>query len=93
MKIPNSSRIQTDNDSLISDLNISNEKDDNIFIKKDKTNKTEQIRLKRNLLQSKYPIINNDLIAQENEYSDNSIIQDVPEEPKIPLINFKEAYF
>jgi len=93
MKIPNSSRIQTDNDSLTSDLNISNEKDDNIFVKKKLTNKTEQIRLKRNLLQSKYPIINNDLIAQENEYSDNSIIQDVPEEPKIPLINFKEAYF
>ena len=34
MKIPNSSRIQTDNDSLTSDLNISNEKDDNIFVKK-----------------------------------------------------------
>ena len=75
MKIPNSSRIQTDNDSLTSDsYNISNGKDDNIFIKKDKTNKTEQIRLKRNILQSKYPIINNDLIAQENDQSDDSII-------------------
>ena len=38
MKIPNSSRIQTDNDSLTSDsYNISNGKDENIFIKKDKT--------------------------------------------------------
>ena len=92
MKIPNSSRIQTDNDSLISDLNISNEKDDNIFVKKKLTNKTEQIRLKRNLLQSKYPIINNDLIAQENDQSENSIIPDIPEELKIPLIYFKEAY-
>ena len=93
MKIPNSSRIQTDNDSLTSDsYNISNGKDDNIFIKKDKTNKTEQIRLKRNLLQSKYPVINNDLIAQENDQSDDSIIPDIPEEPKIPLIYFNEAY-
>ena len=48
MKIPNSSRLYTDNDSLSSNFNES----DNIE-ESQNNNKTEQIRLRRNLLQSK----------------------------------------
>ena len=92
MKIPNSSRINTENETLTSNSNISFEKIDTLFLKKKITNKSEQIRLKRNLLQSKYPIINNELISEGNENSDNSNILFEPETPNIPLINFQEAY-
>ena len=92
MKIPNSSRIHTENETITSNSNISFEKADTLFNRNNITNKTEQIRLKRNLLQSKYPIISNELIAQENEQSENSLIPHEPETPLIPLITFQEAY-
>ena len=92
MKIPNSSRIHTENETNTSNSNISFGKSDTLFSKKKVTNKSEQIRLKRNLLQSKYPIVNNELISQGNELSENSIIPFEPETPNKPLINFPEAY-
>ena len=64
MKIPKSSRLYTDNDSLSSNFNES----DNIE-ESQNNNKTEQIRLRRNLLQSKYPMKNNENVAQENKNS------------------------
>ena len=82
MNIPNSSRLYTDNDSFSSNFNESDIKED--F---QNNNKTEQIRLRRNLLQSKFPIKDN-----ENVSPDNSLIDNTPESPKIQLINFQEAY-
>jgi hypothetical protein len=92
MKRPNSSRIHTENETITSNSNISLEKGNTLFNNNNITNKTEQIRLKRNLLQSKYPITNNELITQENEESEHSLIPNEPETPIIPLITFQEAY-
>ena len=84
MKIPNSSRLYTDNDSLSSNFNESDNIEES---KNNNNNKTEQIRLRRNLLQSKYPMKNNENVAQED-----SLIKNTPEIPTIQLINFQEAY-
>ena len=92
MKRPNSSRIHTENETITSNSNISLEKGNTLFNNNNITNKTEQIRLKRNLLQSKYPITNNEVITQENEESEHSLIPNEPETPIIPLITFQEAY-
>jgi hypothetical protein len=92
MKIPNSSRVNTENDSLSSNFNSSDMKNDLFLFNKNINNKTEQIRLKRNLLQSKYPIQNNDRTSSMNETSENSLIAKEPEVPKVKLIDFKEAY-
>ena len=86
MNIPNSSRINTENDTLSSNFNESDMKDD-INLEHNVNNKTEQIRLRRNLLQSKYPIKDNENVSPEN-----SLIDDTPQKPKIELITFKEAY-
>ena len=91
MKLPNTSRVNTENDSLSSNFNSSENKNDLIF-GKSLNNKSEQIRLKRNLLQSKYPIQNNDLVLSMNEPSENSLIAKEPETPQIKLIDFMEAY-
>ena len=89
MKFPNSSREKYEKETITSNSNISFD-NTNSLIDRD-NNKTEQIRLKRNLLQSKYPI-KNDEIIQENESSENDLIANEPESPKIPLITFQEAY-
>ena len=86
MNIPNSTRINTENDELSSNFNESDIKDD-INLEHNVNNKTEQIRLRRNLLQSKYPMKNNENVAQED-----SLIKNTPEIPTIQLITFKEAY-
>ena len=86
MNIPNSTRINTENDILSSNFNESDMKDD-IIMKNIVNNKTEQIRLRRNLLQSKYPIKDN-----ENDSPENSLIDNTPQKPKIQLITFQEAY-
>ena len=86
MNIPNSTRINTENDELSSNFNESDIKDD-INLEHNVNNKTEQIRLRRNLLQSKYPIKDNENVSPEN-----SLIDDTPQKPKIELITFKEAY-
>ena len=86
MNIPNSTRINTENDILSSNFNESEMKDD-IFLEKNMNNKTEQIRLRRNLLQSKYTIKDNENVSPEI-----SLIDDTPQKPKIQLITFQEAY-
>ena len=48
MNIPNSTRINTENDELSSNFNESDIKDD-INLEHNVNNKTEQIRLRRNL--------------------------------------------
>ena len=85
MNIPNSSRINTENDILSSNFSNSDMKDD-ILLQSNVNNKTEQIRLRRNLLQSKYPIQND-----ENESPEISLIDETPEKPRIAKITFKEA--
>ena len=91
MKLPNTSRVNTENDSLSSNFNSSENKNDFLF-NKSMNNKSEQIRLKRNLLQSKYPIKNNNNVLSMNEPSENSLIAKEPEIPQIKLIDFMEAY-
>ena len=49
MKIPNSSRIHIENDSVSSNFDLSDKKQNYLF-GGNINNKTEQIRLKRNLL-------------------------------------------
>ena len=91
MKIPNSSRIHIENDSVSSNFDLSDKKQNYLF-GGNINNKTEQIRLKRNLLQSKYPIKNDDQAESVHDQSENSLIQEVPETPQIPLITYEEAY-
>ena len=91
MKIPNSSRIHIENDSVSSNFDLSDKKQNYLF-GGNINNKTEQIRLKRNLLQSKYPIKNDDQAESVHDQSENSLIQEIPETPQIPLITYEEAY-
>ena len=88
MKIPNSSRIHIENDSVSSNFDLSDKKQNYLF-GGNINNKTEQIRLKRNLLQSKYPIKNDDQAESVHDQSENSLIQEIPETPQIPLFNKK----
>ena len=91
MKIPNSSRIHIENDSVSSNFDLSDKKQNYLF-GGNINNKTEQIRLKRNLLQSKYPIKNDDQAESVHDQSENSLIQEIPETPQIPLTHLTKSF-
>ena len=81
MTTPNETRINTEIDSLTYDSKKSIENNAQILA---------NIRLKRNLIQSKYPIKS---LQSNNEISEESSIKKHnPEKPNIPLIDFKTAY-
>ena len=90
MKAPNSERFSKDIDNITYNSNTSGIS----LIDEDKNNnKTEQLKLKRNLLQSKFPIQNQEEASTPKAISENSsIINKNPEQPLIQLISFKEAY-
>lgn len=92
MKAANTSRVNTENDNLTSNSFTSFDRTNSLIGQNNINNKTEQIRLKRNLLESKFPYNNEELLIQGNEPSEISIIAEVAETPIIPLINFNEAY-
>jgi hypothetical protein len=86
MSKPYSAR-NTDTDNITINSNIT----DNILIYNNDrvNNKTEQIKLRRNLLQSGFQINNNNLDEDEIQVEND---MQAPEQPNIPLINFQEAY-
>jgi len=92
MKKPNTSRNSKENDSFtITSSNFSASS----AINEDKMNtKTQQIKLRRNLLQSNFKVHdNNDDISSPKVISENSsVVNNIPEEPLIPLISYKESY-
>ena len=94
MKKPNSSRYTgTDGDNITYNSNISASDNFLSLVDDRKNNKTEQIKLRRNLLQSSFQVRNiNDDVSTPKMISENSSVNDLPEEPNIPIIAFNEAY-
>ena len=94
MKRPNSSRYTgTDGDNVTYNSNISASDNFLSLVDDRKNNKTEQLKLRRNLLQSNFHVRNmNDDVSTPKMISENSSVNDLPEEPNIPIIAFNEAY-
>ena len=92
MQVANSSHVNTENDTLTSNTDGSIDNTNSLIDKNIIISKTEQIRLKRNLLQSKFPIKKDEIVTQGNEIVEKTPNADKPETPNIPLINFQEAY-
>ena len=90
MKAPNSARINTENDTLTYDSIISNDENNSNVLNNINYSQTEQLRLRRNLIQSKYPIKKTQSPNKLSEES--SLIKNIPEKPNIPLIDFQKAY-
>ena len=91
MNTPNTARYRNDTtDQFTYNSNISF----NSLIEDRNNNRTEQIKLRRNLLQSNFQIKDpNDEISTPKIISENSsFINKAQEEPKIPLIAYPEAY-
>ena len=90
MKRPNTQRNNNENDNYTFNSNTSAIS----LIDEDRNNnKTEQIKLRRNLLQTNFQIKDdNDEISSPNILSENSIIATTPEQPQISLITFEEAH-
>ena len=90
MKTPNNVRFSNDTDNITYNSNTSG-----ISLIEDEknNNKTEQLKLRRNLLQTNYPIQNQEEASTPKAISENSsVINKNPEQPLIQLITFKEAY-
>lgn len=89
MKFSNTSRNDIDSFTYNSNFSGTNLIDNDRI-----NNKTEQIKLRRNLLNSTFQNLNeNDEISTPKAISENSmIINDTPEQPIILLIKFQEAY-
>ena len=86
----NASIINTDTDSLTNNSNISQEENNSQALINSNNNKAEQIKLRRNLIQSKYPLKK---LQSPNKISeDSSLIQNAPEKPNIELIDYQKAY-
>ena len=91
MNTPNTARYRNDTtDQFTYNSNISF----NSLIEDRNNNRTEQIKLRRNLLQSNFQIKDpNDEISTPKIISENSsFINQAPEEPSIPLIAYPEAF-
>ena len=91
MNKPNTSRYRNDtSDQFTYNSNISF----NSLVEDRNNNRTEQIKLRRNLLQSNFQIKDpNDEISTPKIISENSsLINQAPEEPSIPLITYQESY-
>ena len=90
MKRPNTQRNNNENDNYTFNSNTSAIS----LIDEDRNNnKTEQIKLRRNLLQTNFQVKDdNDEISSPNILSENSIIARTPEQPQISLITFEEAH-
>ena len=91
MKRPNTQRKNNEIDNYTYNSNVSAIS----LIDEDRqNNKTEQIKLRRNLLQSNFQVKDdNDDISTPKILSENSsVIARTPEQPQIPLITFEEAY-
>ena len=91
MKKPNSSRYNKEIDNFTYNSNTSAF---SLLEENKHNNKTEQIKLRRNLLQSNFKVINeNEDISTPNIISEKSSEVDrTPEQPEIPLITYQEAY-
>ena len=90
MKKTNNVRFSNDTDNITFNSNTSG-----ISLVEDEknNNKTEQLKLRRNLLQTNYPIQNQEEASTPKAISENSsVINKNPEQPLIQLITFKEAY-
>ena len=90
MKKTNNVRFSNDTDNITYNSNTSG-----ISLIEDEknNNKTEQLKLRRNLLQTNYPIQNQEEASTPKAISENSsVINKNPEQPLIQLITFKEAY-
>ena len=94
MKRPNTSRYTgTDGDNVTNNSNFSASDNFLSLIDERKNNKTEQIKLKRNLLQPGFEVKNiYDDVSTPKMISENSSVNNLPEEPNIPIIAFNEAY-
>lgn len=90
MNKANSSRYRDTTDQFTYNSNFSF----NSLIEDRNNNRTEQIKLRRNLLQSNFQIKDpNDEISTPKMISENSsLIKQAPEEPSIPLITYQESY-
>ena len=91
MNTPNTARYRNDTtDQITYNSNISF----NSLIEDRNNSRTEQIKLRRNLLQSNFQIKDpNDEISTPKIISENSsFINQAPEEPSIPLIAYPEAF-
>ena len=89
MKTPNTGRYNNDIDNITYSSNLSGMS----FIEEDKNNnKTEQLKLRRNLIQSKIPIKGEEESSSPKAISENtSVINKNPEKPLIQLITFQES--
>ena len=91
MKKPNSSRYNKEIDNYTYNSNTSAF---SLFEENKVNNKTEQIKLRRNLLQSNFKVLDeNEEVSTPNMISERSSEVDrTPEQPEIPLITYEEAY-
>ena len=91
MKKPNSSRYNKEIDNYTYNSNTSAF---SLFEDNKVNNKTEQIKLRRNLLQSNFKVLDeNEEVSTPNMISERSSEVDrTPEQPEIPLITYEEAY-
>ena len=91
MKKPNSSRYHKEIDNFTYNSNTSAF---SLLEENKHNNKTEQIKLRRNLLQSNFKVRNeNEDISTQNIISEKSSeVVRTPEQPEIPLITYEEAY-
>ena len=89
MRFTNSGRNDVDSYTYNSNFSAASLIDDDR-----KNNKTEQIKLRRNLLNSTFQTkVNNEEISTPKAISENSsIINHTPEQPQIQLITYNEAF-